>query len=82
MATLTIEFPRAAAESVERMRYLTGVAERKAAPAKGPSLLADIRAWFNNRAERAEELRTLGRMTDRQLLDIGMTRGDVWRLAR
>jgi uncharacterized protein YjiS (DUF1127 family) len=83
MATLTIDFPRSAVESVERMRYLTGNAARKdVAPATTTSLFEDIRAWFDRRAEHAEEMRTLGRMTDRQLIDIGMTRGDVRRLTR
>lgn len=84
MATLTVDFPRSAIVSVERMRALTGVGASKVSAPSAPttSLFADIRAWFDRRAQHAEEMRTLDRFTDRQLVDIGMTRGDVWRMAR
>ena len=86
MSTLTVDFPRSVVASTDRVRAAFGVEQNKltipAAPVAKPGLLARFRAWLEEREQHAEELRTLARMTDRQLADIGMTRGDVWRMAR
>jgi uncharacterized protein YjiS (DUF1127 family) len=40
-----------------------------------------LHAWFEKRRVAAAALRDLGAMTERELLDIGITRADVHRVA-